>query len=288
MRIGGHYLTTWKYPEFNRTWFDLLSKDERFQTFNLYSIAYDSHRGGPRMESIIDRLEKNLPNLLHGYEDTYVIAHSLGGIVFQKLLLRSAQSDDFQLHTFRNSIKLVVFLATPGRSTSKANLMTFALAQNPLWGYLASPEFVSDTIHNWRKSDLLSHIEAVCASEGRKYKYIFFIVPEESARESCARQYVPTALHADHFTIAKPKDCATDPYNWVAEEITHRAHSTGSVVSLPDRPRECWPPGANEPVNRNESRIVSRGTLHCRIHWAGRKAPGVASCGGSFTSRQAG
>src|SRR5439155_14853602 len=143
--------------------FDLLKADKRFLPFDLYSVAYDSHQPGPTVSDVLDRLEQVVPSTLARYEETYLIAHSLGGIVTQKLIRRLYERSN---RGFPGNLKLVIFLATPGQADFRANLMAY-VATNPLWGYLGSKEFVEDTVHEWLRvqHQTRSGMESVCATE---------------------------------------------------------------------------------------------------------------------------
>ncbi len=241
--IAGHFKSTWTHPKTNRSWAQMLSDDARFTRFDLYSVAYDSHGPGPSMPDVLERLEKVVPEKLSRYQDTYILAHSLGGIVTQKLLTRLLLSPDRLPSGFPDNIKLVVFLATPGESSILAWPMKM-LASNPLWGYLASQEFVSDTVDLWlRLRSRRAQIAAVCAAERLGMKGLLRVVSERSAIRSCTNAYYPASFYTDHVMIAKPRSCAEDPYTWVGREILARAKDVRGWL-FPHPPRECSAPAA--------------------------------------------
>ena len=243
--IAGHFKGTWTNPNTKRSWPQMLTEDARFASFDLYSVAYDSHGPGPSMPDVLDRLEKVIPVALSRYQDIYIIAHSLGGIVTQKLLTRLRVSQDQPSGGFPDNIKLVVFLATPGKSSIMAWPMEI-LASNPLWGYLASKEFVSDTVDLWLRRRRRPEIDAACATERLPMKGLYRVVSEESAMRSCSNRVLPATLYGDHVMIAKPKSCADDSYTWVALQILFKAQDVRGWL-FPHPPKECSAPAA-QPV----------------------------------------
>lgn len=237
--IAGHYIDTWKASKSPKSWPDLLRDDSRFKSFDLYSISYDTHRPGLTIPDLLDRLRIFVPEALNHYQDTYFVAHSLGGIALEKFLTQLLGSRQESDQRFVKTVKLVIFLSTPSEGDWLAHPMR-VIAQNPIWDYLANGPFLEEAIHDWRRVlHENQNIEAFCASERLKLGHLW-MVSEASARQSCVRQYVITSIYADHVSIAKPQSCSDDQYDKVAVEILARAHVV-SNMSIADRPAECWP-----------------------------------------------
>ncbi len=241
--IAGHFEGTWTDRNLKRPWFELLKTDPRFESFDLYTLAYESHQPGPTTFSgVLDRLERPMRDGLAGYQEVYLIAHSLGGIVAQKLLMRTALGGYRSVSGFPGNVKLVIFLATPGQSENLATVMN-RLTRNPLWGYLANHEFVSDTVDEWlRFQGRQREIESVCAAERLGIRGLpWRIVSEESAQRPCGLRSKVT-IQADHITIAKPAGCGRDPYSLAAVEIQGRALEVREKrPEFPAAPKECQP-----------------------------------------------
>lgn len=103
--------------------------------FQPWVVFYPS---GGRLEGVAQVMTEMLEGLraLHGFDDLYVVAHSMGGLVARAFIL------DHAADTGRDTIKLFVSIATPWRGMESAAIGT--LAMKPLGGQLQGPASWSD------------------------------------------------------------------------------------------------------------------------------------------------
>jgi pimeloyl-ACP methyl ester carboxylesterase len=110
--------------------FEFLIDNLDRKRFQPWVIFYPS---GGRLDAAAQVLTDMIEGLraIHGFQDLYVVAHSMGGLVARAFIL------DYVADTGRDTIKLFVSMATPWRGMESAAIGM--LAMKPLRGKLQGP-----------------------------------------------------------------------------------------------------------------------------------------------------
>jgi pimeloyl-ACP methyl ester carboxylesterase len=210
----------------------------------------------------------------------FLIAHSLGGLVVEEMLLRALEPDDDSIQAIATSTCGIMFFGTPHRGSdvaplgkAAANLVNLFKQTNsrilgplqPNSDVLRSVEerFQREMIH---KSGRLRHIKILCFYEAKPTSPIGFIVSEDSAT---LLGFTKLPLDADHSGMAKFKFGTEDPgfkkvkgqlENWIQDVFGSGQNAQGS----PDRKKDTDSDSSSStdtpaPTTRTSYRI---GTIH--------------------------
>ncbi|TSI10552.1 NACHT domain-containing protein [Lysinibacillus sp. BW-2-10] len=109
--LKGHPYKTWTKKD-NLSFPELISEDEDFQKFDVFTFAYDTHFILKRhhFKVIADILFTEIEAKMKGYKAIMFITHSMGGIVVQSLL---TQQVELRNQSFIDKIYATVYLAVP-------------------------------------------------------------------------------------------------------------------------------------------------------------------------------
>ncbi len=202
--IFGKAESTWACPN-GQSWPSLIAGDDSIKGADIYVANYPTPYVGNRMT--IDEIVANLKNRLDGdgvfskHNQVVFLAHSMGGLVVQRLLL-----------TYRDLAKQVPFIyffSTPNSGAEIATL-AHAFSVDPLLKELL-PGNQNDYLLNleaeWRAASFQS-IHRYCAYEKQPYLGVL-IVDRLSSTRTC-ESAVP--INANHVSIVKPCTTAADSY----------------------------------------------------------------------------
>jgi hypothetical protein len=203
--IFGSSTTTWSCSS-STTWPKLLKTDDAFQNSDIYVAGYDTPYHGNTMT--IDEIVSNLKNRLDSDEvfskhrEVVFVAHSLGGLIVQKLLL-----------TYRNlagKVRFIYFYSTPQTGAQIAQLGN-VFSSDPLLKQMLpgdSNDYLLSLENEWREAGF-TDIRRYCAYEKKQLDGVL-IVDRLSGTRECSDGVV--AINEDHPNIVKPCTRNADSY----------------------------------------------------------------------------
>lgn len=202
-------------------WPDLIRKDPHFSYSDVEVAEYPTPASNGKMSSVqlADILWAHL-NREHVWEHREVvfIAHSLGGILVEEMLLRHPSE--------ATKVKFIVSYGTPHEGSSIARIASI-YDKDPLLNDLSDTNdnaFLTQLEHNWRGHDSVHGIHRFCAYEtedtrpesrvGRYLKAHARVVSYFSATYGCDVTTPPQEIHADHVRMVQPRDRASSAYDF--------------------------------------------------------------------------
>ena len=216
--IFGTAADTWTCSTGSTCWPQLMASDPDWSTADIYVAEYRTPYRGGRMT--IDEVVSNLKNRLeldHVFEehsDVAFIAHSLGGLVVERLLL-----------TYRDllpRVSSIYFLATPQEGAQIATLGR-VFSSDPLLKEMLpgdANDYLANLEAEWRAAGASPGAEmpaTYCAYETQPFKGVL-VVGRLSSTRNCSGGN-PLALPLNHVTIAKPCSTNDDVYGAVKKAI---------------------------------------------------------------------
>ena len=206
---------TWTNAETNAEWPEMLSRDERFESFDISTYHYSSllfQSGSMSISNVADQLSFRLDReTVKNYENVIFVAHSMGGLVVRNLLLKN----DY----LAEKVPLVYFLATPTAGADIARLAGVLDLGNRQLDAMTSFEasnFLQDQNSAWRASNLFSDTFSLCAFENQPTMGII-VVNQASAESLCTGKTVPSG--ESHSGVAKPYSEASIVYDAFADRV---------------------------------------------------------------------
>jgi pimeloyl-ACP methyl ester carboxylesterase len=202
-------------------WPDMIAKDPRFAFSDIEVAEYPTPASNGRLSS--DQLADVLWTRLkqdHVWEHREVvfIAHSLGGILVEEMLLR--HPDDAA------RVRFIVSYGTPHEGSSIARMASI-YDRDPLLNDLSdasSNAFLTKLEDSWRGHDSVNGIHRFCAFEsqdtvpdngfGRYLKTHARVVSYFSATYGCDVTTPPQEIQADHLHMVRPLDRTSSAYNF--------------------------------------------------------------------------
>jgi pimeloyl-ACP methyl ester carboxylesterase len=194
---------TWTCASNGRTWPQLLKDDARFSNSDIYLVNYSTTKLNRLMS--LDDVVGNVMNRLQAdavldHQELVFLAHSMGGLVVQRLLLRHRE--------LAPKVKLIFFASTPQEGSQLATLGHLFVGNPQLAAMLpGDANLFLDGLHaDWR--DARFTIPISCVAE-RATTYGALVVDRDSATRYC-RDVVPVAIN--HLDIVKPCSQNDDVY----------------------------------------------------------------------------
>jgi len=202
-------------------WPDLIRSDPRFAFSDIEVSEYPTPASNGKMSSV--QLADILWNHLrqdHVWEHREVvfIAHSLGGILVEEMLLRHPAE--------AAKVKFIVSYGTPHEGSPIARIASI-YDKDPLLNDLndaGDNAFLTQLEHNWRGHDSVNGIHRFCAFEsedtmpesgvGRYLKTHARVVGYFSATYGCDVTTPPQEIHADHVNMVRPLDRKSSAYDF--------------------------------------------------------------------------
>ena len=202
-------------------WPDLMRTDPHFAFSDVDVAEYPTPASNGKMSSIV--LAEFLWNALrrdHVWEHNEVvfIAHSLGGILVEEMLLRHPND--------AARVRFIVSYGTPHEGSTIARMASL-YDRDPLLNDLSDAgnnTFLSHLEESWRGQDAVNGIHRFCAYEsedtrpdggfGRYLRTHARVVSYFSATYGCDVTTPPREIHADHLNMVKPPDRKSSAYDF--------------------------------------------------------------------------
>jgi len=202
-------------------WPELIRTDPHFSYSDVDVAEYPTPSSNGKMSSVqlADILWARLKqDHVWEHREVVFIAHSLGGILVEEMLLR---------HPVEAArVKFIVSYGTPHEGSPIARLASL-YDKDPLLNDLSDATdntFLTELENNWRGHDSVNGIHRFCAYEtkdtmpdnafGRYLKTHARVVSFFSATYGCDVTTPPQAIEADHVGLVRPRDRKSSAYNF--------------------------------------------------------------------------
>jgi pimeloyl-ACP methyl ester carboxylesterase len=211
---------SWRAPN-GAYWPDLVRTDPRFAYSDVEVAEYPTPASNGKMSSV--QLAEILWSHLkqdHVWEHREVvfIAHSLGGILVEEMLLRHPAE--------AAKVKFIVSYGTPHEGSTIARIASI-YDKDPLLNDLsdaANNSFLTQLEGNWRGTNSVNGIHRFCAFEsedtapeagvGHYLKAHARVVGYFSATYGCDVTTPPQEIHANHVNMIRPSDRKSSAYDF--------------------------------------------------------------------------
>lgn len=264
-------------------WPQLISSDtERIRnqpSLSNFAVATVSYPATRRDALSVAQIASNLPielrdsGILDDFDEIVFVAHSLGGIVMQEVLLNDSISSRFGLFL---KTKAMFFLATPTSGAPAASFAS-ALSQQFSGRLVVDLATISDNTYlqglseKWKA--LLSNsnrpvpFKTYCAYETRPY-FLITVVPLQYAELKCDVGNV-LAANEDHVSIAKPQSRAAQVYTWVRGQIADLGIEQGGRRHPPSRIQRCGEASIVVAAPQTDEGLAARREVELALRSAG-------------------
>lgn len=236
-------------------WPDLVRADPHFQKSDVVVAQYPtpSMHGQYSTRQLAQILWQQLQQQgVWQHQEVVFIAHSLGGIVTEEMLL-SHPADAAR-------VRFIVFYATPHEGSFVASLAKIYDSDPLLTDLRASNDndFLMDLEQQWRSTSAVTGIHRYCAYEaldtsagagiGHYLRPHARVVSYYSATYGCDTDTPPQKILADHIDIIRPTSRSSDAYTFFA-----RAYHANPVLSMVQSVRDTKISGLTVDCNRTNS-----------------------------------
>ena len=185
-------------------WPGMLLKDHAFDDSDIYVASYNTSVSGNLMtlDDIVGNLDNRFANdQVLDHQDVVFVAHDLGGLVVQRLLLTRRE--------YAPKVRFIYFFSTPQTGTQIARIASL-FSQDPLLRQMFSGDgndYLQNLEAEWKAADF-SHIRRYCAYETQPTNGIL-VVDRLSGTRNCDEGL---ALPKNHVNIVKPCSAEDDAY----------------------------------------------------------------------------
>jgi hypothetical protein len=188
-------------------------KDPAFSKTDIYVVGYPTPKKGGKMSIadlntlIFNRLQADA---VFEHHEVVFVAHSLGGILTQQLLLTYKKEELYK------KVSFIYFYGTPQEGSNFANLGKY-FSSDPLIKELTTGDsnlILQDMDEKWRHAGFTS-IKRFCAYE-TEHEHGMRVVDRYSATRNCDSDI---AIPADHRGIVKPCDTRSDSYTALKQKM---------------------------------------------------------------------
>ena len=202
-------------------WPDLVRTDPRFAYSDVDVAQYPTPESHGKMSSVqlSDLLWTRLKqDHVWDHREVVFIAHSLGGILVEEMLLRHPAE--------AVRVKFIVSYGTPHEGSSLARIASL-YDKDPLLNDLSDTSdnaFLTQLEDNWRRHDSVNGIHRFCAFESEDTKpdsgvgyYLRAharVVSYFSATYGCDVTTPPQEIHSDHVHMIEPADRKSAAYDF--------------------------------------------------------------------------
>jgi pimeloyl-ACP methyl ester carboxylesterase len=233
-------------------WPDLVRTDPRFAYSDVDVAEYPTPSSNGKMSSVqlADVLWTRLKqDHVWDHREVVFIAHSLGGILVEEMLLRHPAD--------AARVKFIVSYGTPHEGSPIARLASL-YDKDPLLNDLSDATdntFLTQLENNWRGHDSVNGIHRFCAYEsedtmpdngfGRYLKTHARVVSFFSATYGCDVTTPPQEIHADHVSMIRPLNRKSSAYDFfyrvyrdnpiLEEQVVTRDNVIGGFAAGCDR-----------------------------------------------------
>lgn len=204
--IYGSAAATWTCAKTGVTWPKLLIGDPKFSNTDVYVAQYPTHFAknlmsiDDQVSNLMSRLEAD--GVFSKHTEVVFVAHSLGGLVVQRLLLTH--------HELAAKVRFIYFLSTPEEGSAIARI-GHALNDDPDLQQMFpgdSNTYLQNIETEWNGAQF--GIPRYCTYERKTTKGVL-VVDRLSGTRNCDKA---VALDEDHSGIAKP--CSTNDDAYIA------------------------------------------------------------------------
>jgi pimeloyl-ACP methyl ester carboxylesterase len=236
-------------------WPQLVETDPHFQRSDVVVAEYPtpSTHGQFSTEQLAQILFERLnQQKVWEHREVVFVAHSLGGILTEEMLLRHP---DAAAH-----VPFIVSYATPHEGSFVANLAQIYDSDPLLSDLRASNDnsFLMDLEQRWRSSPSIARIHRYCAFEtldtaagegvGRYLRAHTRVVSYYSATYGCDADTPPQKVAADHIDIVRPANRSADAYTFFAT-----IYRRNPIIDVVESVRDNKISGLNVDCNRTNS-----------------------------------
>jgi pimeloyl-ACP methyl ester carboxylesterase len=199
----------------------MVRTDPRFAFSDVEVAEYPTPASNGKMSStqladvLWNRLKKDR---VWDHREVVFIAHSLGGILVEEMLLRHPAD--------AAKVRFIVSYGTPHEGSSIARMASI-YDKDPLLNDLSDASnnsFLTQLENDWRSHDSVNSIHRFCAYEsedtvpeeglGRYLKPHARVVSYFSATYGCDVTTPPQEIHADHLHMVRPSDRKSSAYDF--------------------------------------------------------------------------
>jgi pimeloyl-ACP methyl ester carboxylesterase len=236
-------------------WPQLIQTDPRFQKSDVVVAEYPtpSMRGQYSTVQLSEVLWQELKRQgVWDHGEVVFIAHSLGGILVEEMLLDHPAD--------AAHVRFIVSYSTPHEGSFVANLAKI-YDSDPLLTDLRDGNdnrFLMDLEQKWRGTDAVARIHRFCAFEsldtaagagvGRYLGAHTRVVNYYSATFGCDVDTPPQKIAADHIDIVRPSGRTADAYSFFA-----RIYHANPIIDVVESVRDYKVAGMNVNCNRTNS-----------------------------------
>ena len=202
-------------------WPNMIRTDPRFAYSDVEVAEYPTPASNGKMSSVqlSDVLWSRLrQDHVWEHREVVFIAHSLGGILVEEMLLRHPAE--------AAKVKFIVSYGTPHTGSPVARLASI-YDKDPLLNDLSDTgnnTFLPQLENQWRGSDSVNRIHRFCAYEsedtrpgngfGRYLRVHTRVVGYFSATYGCDVTTPPQEIHGDHLSMVRPADRKSSAYDF--------------------------------------------------------------------------
>ena len=245
---------TWRAPN-GAYWPQLLQADPHFQKSDVVVAEYPtpSMRGKLSSVQLAQILYQKLQSQgVWSHSEIVFIAHSLGGILTEEMLLNHPAD--------AARVPFIVSYATPHEGSFVANIAKI-YDSDPLLTDLRDSNdnsFLMDLEQQWRSTQVVSRIHRYCAYEtldtsagagvGKYLGAHTRVVTYYSATYGCDVNTPAQRIVADHISIVRPADRLADAYTFFA-----KIYRNNPVIDVVQTVRDNKVSGLNVNCNRINS-----------------------------------
>lgn len=209
--LTGDAYKTWSSINENEFWPNWLSGE--FQNISIYTLGYPASLFEGWAKKEMDIFERSGNILEHfaakgiGERPIAFITHSLGGILTKILIRKSRESSDEAFRKVSEVVRLVVFLATPHKGSTLANIVKVFPSSSSHIKLLANETGFLEDLNQYYRSyaNNQANLSTKVYYEKLATKKIVTVVSRESADPGITGTE-PIALDKDHINICKPED----------------------------------------------------------------------------------
>jgi pimeloyl-ACP methyl ester carboxylesterase len=202
-------------------WPDMVRSDPRFAYSDVDVASYPTPSSHGTMSSVqlADILWTRLQrDHVWDHREVVIIAHSLGGILTEEMLLRHPAD--------AARVKFIVSYGTPHEGSTLARIASL-YDKDPLLNDLSDAsdnEFLTQLENNWRANSSVNGIHRFCAYEskdtqpdsafGRYLRTHARVVTYFSATYGCDVTTPPQEIPTDHLNLVRPSDRKSPAYDF--------------------------------------------------------------------------
>lgn len=235
--VFGDLEGTWRNSRTAAFFPELVIDDPDMQGFDALLVGFDSPLLGraQTLEELSAGVFQRLTdeNLFSKYREIYFVAHSMGGLITQRVL--TTLNTPANVDALRR-VKAVVLLSTPSNGASIAELGSY-ISANPQLHDMAPA-----TLNSWIQSvqnDVI-RLRVARDSLGNRYPRMFAayetlptgpVMIVDRVYASTPSDQAMMAFHRNHAGIVKPQGRDDDVYKWVKARIRGESRSESAIAA---------------------------------------------------------